>query len=325
MARVHPEALENVSDIKSDSVSSLFQQDVLSIKDLSLQQIELVLNTAEKLKQSRPTDLLKDKIIASCFFEPSTRTRLSFESAALRLGGKVIGFSNDKSLSTNKGESLHDTMRVVSEYADCLVIRHPKEGAARLASDISEVPVVNAGDGANQHPTQTLIDLFSIRECQGKLDELSIALVGDLRYGRTIHSLVQACELYNIRLFLVSPESLTLSDSMCDYLKHKSVRFSFHKSLKEIIHKVDVVYMTRIQKERIPKVEYSASMQQLRLTKDMLADAKPSMRVLHPLPRVNELDTEIDKTPFAYYFEQAANGVFVRQAILSLILNRELS
>lgn len=324
MAGIYSKTRTPLADIASDSVSPLYHKDLLSIKDLTLSEIEAVLDLAAKLKAAPKTNLLDNKIIASCFFEPSTRTRLSFESATLRLGGKVIGFSDANSLSTKKGETLKDTMRVMADYADLLIMRHPQEGAARLAADICDVPVINAGDGANQHPTQTLIDLFSIKECQGKLEELSIALVGDLKYGRTIHSLVQACQLFNIRLFLVAPESLTLSESVCDYLKRKSVRFSFHKSLKEIIHKVDVVYMTRVQKERIPAAEYRAAKSDTTLTKDMLQNAKPAMRVLHPLPRVNELDVAIDDTPNAYYFQQAANGVFVRQAILTMMLNQDL-
>lgn len=304
--------------------NTLYQQDVISIKEFRRREIELVLETAAKLKKKPRHDLLQNKIIANCFFEPSTRTRLSFESAALHLGGKVIGFSSDESLSTQKGETLYDTMRVISGYADLIVIRHPNEGSARLAAEAAAIPVINAGDGANQHPTQTLVDLFSIKECQGTLEDLSIALVGDLKYGRTIHSFAHACKLFNIRLFLVAPESLTLPESICDSLKREGVRFSFHQSLQDIIQKVDVVYMTRIQKERMTQNEYVSSMANLVLTSEMLAKAKENMRVLHPLPRVDGIEKAVDDSPHAYYFEQAANGVFIREALLTLILNEEL-
>ncbi len=323
MAGVYSETHAQVASDSSDCVMkpSFLNQDVLSIKELTLQQIELVLKTAAQLKKHPQHDLLKNKIIANCFFEPSTRTRLSFESAALRLGGEVIGFASDESLSTQKGETLYDTMRVVSGYADLIVIRHPKEGAARLAAEASSVPVINAGDGANQHPTQTLVDLFSIQECQGSLDGLSIALVGDLKYGRTVHSFAQACKFFNIRLFLVAPETLTLPESICDTMKREGVRFSFHQTLQEVIHKVDVVYMTRIQKERMPSAEYQSCKDQLALNLAVLQQAKPNLRILHPLPRVDEIDHAVDGTQYAYYFQQAQNGVFVRQALLALILN----
>lgn len=323
MARVHSETYAPVTSNSGDSImaNTLFNSDLLSMKDLSAAQIQLVMQTAKRLKQQQPCDLLKNKIIAHCFFEPSTRTRLSFESATLRLGGQVIGFAGDESLSTQKGETLSDTMRVVSSYADLIVIRHPKEGSARLASEAASIPVINAGDGANQHPTQTLVDLFSILECQGSLDDLSIALVGDLKYGRTVHSFVQTCKLFNIRLFLVAPEALTLPETICDVLKREGVRFSFHQTLQEVIHKVDVVYMTRIQKERMTQNEYAASREKLTLTSQMLDNVKPNLRILHPLPRVDEIDTAIDTTPYAYYFEQAANGVYIRQALLTLMLN----
>ncbi len=326
MARIHSEALASIPGDTGDCVmkNTLYQQDVLSIREFTLDQINLILQTAEKLKQNKYPELLKNKIIAQCFFEPSTRTRLSFESATLRLGGKSLGFSSDDSLSTQKGETLHDTMRVISSYADLVVIRHPREGSARLAAETCDVPVINAGDGANQHPTQTLVDLFSIKECQGSLDNLSIALVGDLKYGRTVHSFAQACKFFNIRLFLVAPEVLTLPEFICDTLKREGVRFSFHQSLQDVIHKVDVVYITRLQKERMTQNEYLTSKENLSLTPKVLEQAKANLRILHPLPRVDELDPAIDNTPFAYYFEQAANGVYVRQAILSLILNEAL-
>jgi aspartate carbamoyltransferase catalytic subunit len=302
---------------------SLYQRDLLSIKDLSLEEIQLILNTAESLKKNQKKGLIQDRIIAHCFFEPSTRTRLSFESATLKQGGKVIGFASDESLSVKKGETLHDTVRVISDYADLIVIRHPSEGAARLAAEVSDKPVINAGDGANQHPTQALVDLFTIKECQNRLDGLSIALVGDLKYGRTIHSFAQACMLFDVRLYLVSPDMLRLPETLADTLKKRGIRFSFHRSIEEILPKVDILYLTRIQQERFSKAEYQLVKDHYILTPDLLAHAKANLKILHPLPRVNEIDMTVDATPYAYYFNQAANGVYVRQALLALLLNEQ--
>lgn len=302
--------------------SSLHQRDIISIKDLSLDDIELILKTAKQLKSTPEPKFLKGKLVANCFFEPSTRTRLSFESATYRLGGHVIGFGSDEGLSIKKGETLADTMRVISEYADLLVIRHPREGAARLTAEVSSKPVINAGDGANQHPTQALIDLFTIRECQDRLNGLSIALVGDLKYGRTIHSFAEACMLLDVRLYLVSPEMLSLPEPICDALKKKGVRFSFHQSLEEVIPKIDILYLTRIQQERFGEAEYQMIKNHYILTTEHLKKAKSHLKILHPLPRLNEIDIQVDKTPFAHYFQQAANGVFVRQALLALLLMR---
>jgi aspartate carbamoyltransferase catalytic subunit len=300
----------------------LHHSDILSIQDLTLEQIQLILKTAAQLKTKSTSNVLQNKIIANCFFEPSTRTRLSFATAALRLGAQTIGFSDAENISTKKGESLHDSIKVITEYADLIVIRHPQEGAARLAAEVSDKPVINAGDGANQHPTQALVDLFTIQECQNTLDNLTIALVGDLKYGRTIHSFIQACALFPVRLFLVAPETLTLPAYLCDVLKKHSVRFSFHHSIEEIIPKVDILYMTRLQQERFSKSEYQLVKNQYILTPAMLKKAKNNLKILHPLPRVNEIAAEVDETPYAYYFTQAANGVCVRQALLSLLLNK---
>lgn len=307
-------------------INSLYGHDILSIKDLSSEQIQLILKTAKQLKEKPASRLIQNKIVAQCFFEASTRTRLSFESASLRLGGQNIGFSSDEALSIKKGETLRDTMRVVSEYADLIVIRHPREGAARLAAEVSSKPVINAGDGANQHPTQALVDLFTIQECQNSLDGLSIALVGDLKYGRTIHSFATACMLFNMRLYLVSPEGLALPEPICDALKKQGVRFSFHRSMEEVLPKVDILYLTRIQQERFSESEYQLVKNNYILTPALLKSAKikPNLKVLHPLPRINEIDIGVDKTPYAHYFIQAANGVFVRQALLALLLNEEL-
>ncbi len=302
----------------------MYQRDILSIKDLSLENIQLILNTASKLKQTPVSNLIQGKLVAQCFFEPSTRTRLSFESAALRLGGQVLGFSSDDNLSVKKGETLHDTIKVVSDYADLIVIRHTREGAARLAAEASNKPIINAGDGANQHPTQALVDLFTIHECQQRLDGLSIALVGDLKYGRTIHSFAEICMLFDVRLYLVSPEILTLPEPICDILKKQGIRFSFHRSLEEVMPKIDILYMTRIQQERFSQAEYQLVKDHYILTPEYLHNAKPNLKVLHPLPRLNEIATGVDSTPYAHYFNQAANAVYVRQALLALLLNEQL-
>lgn len=303
------------------TANRLYQRNIVTTKDLNSEDVELVMATAKRFKEKRHGTELQNKIIASCFFEPSTRTRLSFESSAIRLGGKVMGFGSDEGLSIQKGETLHDTMRVVSAYADLIVLRHALEGAAALAVQAASCPVINAGDGANQHPTQALLDLFTIQECQQQIDGLSIALVGDLKYGRTIHSLTQLFALFDVRLYLVSPEVLALPESVSDQLKRKGIRFSFHNDLKEVIPKVDILYFTRIQQERFSAAEYQLVKDQFILTSDMLAKAKPNLKILHPLPRVNEIAHDVDTTPFAYYFQQAANGLPVRQALLHLILN----
>ncbi len=301
--------------------STISGRDLISISDLSKAEIELVLATALKFQKHPKPDLLKGSILASCFFEPSTRTRLSFESAMHRLGGSVIGFSEAGTTSAKKGESLSDSMRVIGSYADIVVIRHPQEGSARLAAESTDKPVINGGDGANQHPTQTLLDLFTILECQGKIDELHIALVGDLKYGRTIHSLSLALAHYPIRLYFVSPESLVLPDAITHELKKKGVKFSFHEKLEEVIPKVDILYMSRIQKERFPDAQIDFTNTCL-LKKKHLERAKPNLRILHPLPRVDEIEAAIDDTPFAYYFQQTANGVPVRMALLALLLGK---
>lgn len=307
------------------SKSSLYQKSIISAKQFKLEDVEQIFSLAKTFKETVQAKTLKKKIIAHCFFEPSTRTRLSFETATLRSGGKVIGFPNADEISVQKGETLYDTMRVISAYADLIVIRHPQEGAAALASEAARCPVINAGDGANQHPTQALLDLFTIQECQQQIDGLSIALVGDLKYGRTIHSFTELCALFDVRLYLVSPEILALPESVCDALKKRGIRFSFHQNLEEVIPKVDVLYATRIQQERFSGAEYQMVRHQFILTPQVLAKAKANLKILHPLPRVNEITKDVDETAYAYYFEQAANAVPVRQALLTLILNKELS
>lgn len=304
---------------------TLYQKDIISIKDLSKDQIELILNVAKYFKKDQNFSThLQGKILAALFFESSTRTRLSFESAMHKLSGSVIGVSDVKESSVSKGETLYDSIKVISSYADVIVLRHPCDGAARLAADASSVPVINAGDGSNEHPTQTLLDLFSIRECQNTLEDLKIAFVGDLKHSRTVHSLALAAAHYKLRMYFVSPESLMIPNQICHELKTKGVQYSFHLSLEEILPKLDIVYMTRIQKERFQDLKhYHDTKDCYVLRPDMLKKVKPTFKVMAPLPRVNEIDIGVDDTPYAYYFQQAANGIFVRQALLSLLLNKQ--
>lgn len=305
--------------------NNLFQKNIISISEFSRDDLELIVNTAKKLKNSPRNDLLKNKLIASCFFEASTRTRLSFETAIQRLGGRVIGFSDANSTSlAKKGETLADSLRIITSYADALVMRHHHEGAARLATDVSPVPIINAGDGSNQHPSQTILDLFTIYETQGSLDKLNVAFIGDLKYGRTVHSLAQALSLYNARLFLVSPESLAMPEYLLDELENKNIEYHICPTIESVIPEVDILYMTRVQKERFDETEYSHLRAKFILTPEILQKAKPNLKVLHPLPRIDEITIEVDQTPYAYYFQQAANGVYARQAILSLVLNEEV-
>jgi aspartate carbamoyltransferase catalytic subunit len=301
-------------------MNPLNRRSIISIADLTKEEILLILKRAEEMKKKHPNDLLKSKILASCFYEPSTRTRLSFEAAMIRLGGSVIGFADAASTSAKKGESLQDSMKVIGQYADVIVLRHPSEGAARAASGATMKPIINAGDGANQHPTQTLLDLFTIKECQKKLKGLNLAFVGDLKFGRTVHSLSVACALFDMRLFFVSPEQLMLPEEIGRFLKKQGVKFSFHRSIDDVLGKVDILYMTRLQKERCGPAVYEECKDSYTLREEMLKNAKKNLKILHPLPRVNEIEIAIDKTPFAYYFQQAENGLYVRMALLSLIL-----
>lgn len=303
-------------------MSKVLNKDIISIRDLSIVEVNSILNLAKKIKKKIPKKFLLNKIIAHCFFEPSTRTRLSFETATLRLGGQIIGFSDSENLSIKKGESLQDSIKTISCYADLIIIRHPLEGSARLAAEVSDKPIINAGDGANQHPTQALSDLFTLQETQGDLEGLSIAFVGDLKYGRTVHSLVQLCALFNMRLFFISPSILRLPEIICDELKHKGIRFSFHDNLGEIIPKIDILYMTRLQQERFSQSENRLFEKPYILTLDKLKKVKTNLNILHPLPRGLEIDKSIDETPYALYFKQVANAVYVRQAVLALLLGK---
>jgi aspartate carbamoyltransferase catalytic subunit len=308
--------------------NSLYKKHIISIPELTRQELELILETAKQLKANPNPELLKNKVIASCFFEPSTRTRLSFETAIQRLGGTVIGFDNGANTSlAKKGETLADSVQVISSYVDAFVMRHPQEGAPRLASEFSsDIPVINAGDGANQHPTQTLLDLFSIYETQGRLDNLNVALVGDLKYGRTVHSLTQALAKFdNNRFFFIAPEALAMPDYICEELDEANIPYSLHKEMDSVISELDILYMTRVQKERFDESEYAHIKSAFILSASILKPAKANLKVLHPLPRVDEITTDVDKTEHAYYFQQAENGVYAREALLALVLNEQLS
>lgn len=298
-------------------------RDIISISELSKPEMLHILKVARELKQKPQPKLLDGKIMGSCFFEPSTRTRLSFETAMQKLGGSVNGFADPGVTSAKKGESLFDAIKIIGQYVDVIAMRHPIEGAARRASEATDKPILNGGDGANQHPTQTLLDLFTIQECQKKLEGLEIALVGDLKYGRTTHSLAQALVHFNAKLHFVAPDNLQMPEYICNELKAKKVKFYLHKNIEDIINKVDVLYMTRIQGERFADpMEYERVKNVFILNTQMLTRVKPNLRIMHPLPRVNEITTDIDATKHAYYFEQAENGLYVRQALLGLVLGK---
>lgn len=294
---------------------------LVSIDDFSTEEILRILDLAEGFEKQPTSKLLEDKVIATLFFEPSTRTRLSFESAINRLGGKIVGFSDAASSSVSKGETLYDTIRMVANYCDLIVMRHPVEGSARFASEVSSVPVINAGDGANQHPTQTLLDLYSIRKTQGTLDNLNIFMVGDLKYGRTVHSLMMAMSRWNATFNFISPEELKMPDEFKLYLDNLGLKYYEHSDFTDIISRADIIYMTRVQKERFSDpMEYEKVKNVYVLRNAMLKNTKANMRILHPLPRVNEIHPDVDKNPKAYYFQQALNGVYTRQSILCTLL-----
>jgi len=300
-------------------------RDVISIRDFSKEDIEFVLKVAERLeeelKEKGQLDYARGEILATLFFEPSTRTRLSFESAMHRLGGSVIGFSSASSTSVKKGESLADTIKTVEQYSDAIVIRHPMEGAARLAAEVAEVPVINAGDGSNQHPTQTLLDLYTIKRVFGRIDGLAIGLLGDLKYGRTVHSFAEALAFYDVELYLVSPGLLRMPKHIVDELREKGVKVHETPDLKGTIPELDVLYVTRIQRERFPdEEEYQKVQGSYQVNCATLKNAKESLRIMHPLPRVDEIHPGVDKSEHALYFGQVFSGVPVRMALLGLTL-----
>jgi aspartate carbamoyltransferase catalytic subunit len=294
---------------------------LVSINDYTKDEYLRILELAASFEKNPIQDILKNKLVATLFYEPSTRTRLSFETAVNRLGGRVIGFSDSSSSSVTKGETLKDTIKIVSSYCDLIVMRHPLEGAARYASEVSSVPVINAGDGANQHPSQTLLDLYSIYKTQGKLDNLNIFLVGDLKYGRTVHSLLIAMSQFNATFYFIAPEELKMPDEYKMHLDNLGLKYYEYRDFDEIIDKADIVYMTRVQKERFSDpIEYEKVKNSFVLKSSMLKGSKSNMRILHPLPRVNEISLDVDDDEKAYYFQQATNGVYTRQAIIASIL-----
>jgi aspartate carbamoyltransferase catalytic subunit len=304
-------------------------KDIISIKDFSKKEINQILNQAKKMvpyaKGEKYNDLLKGKVLSSLFFEPSTRTRLSFESAMNRLGGRVIGFSDPSGTSLKKGESLADTIRMADAYSDVIVMRHPQEGAARLAAEFADVPVLNAGDGAGRHPTQCLLDLFTILTEKKKIEKNKVVLLGDLKYGRTVHSLAYALSLYDVELTFVSPGSLKMPKEVINSCKELGVEPVSTSSLEKAIKDADVLYATRIQKERFPDAEeYNKVVGTYKINNELLSNAPENLIVMHPLPRVTEIDPEVDSTLHALYFKQAFNGVPIRMALLSLVTGGKL-
>ncbi len=302
-------------------MSELKGKSLVSITDYSKEDILRILDTAEEFEVNQRQNILNGHVIASLFFEPSTRTRLSFESAVQYLGGSIIGFASADTSSVKKGETLKDTILTVSNYSDLIIMRNPMDGSARYASEVSPVPIINAGDGANQHPTQCLLDLYSIRKTQGTLDNIDIAMIGDLKYGRTVHSLVQALSLFGATFHFVSPDSLKMPSSVKTWVKNAGLEYHQYTELTDVIPIADILYMTRIQGERFPDpLEYEKVKNSYILENAMLENSKETMKVLHPLPRVNEITEDVDDNPKAYYFQQAKNGVYVRQALIATIL-----
>ena len=294
------------------------KKSLVSISDLSKEEIVGLLNKAAEFEKNPNHPILQGKVVATLFFEPSTRTRLSFETAVNRLGGRVIGFSDAKTSSQSKGETLKDTIMMVSNYADVIVMRHHLEGAARYASEISPVPIVNAGDGANQHPSQTMLDLYSIYKTQGTLENQVITMVGDLKYGRTVHSLLEAMHFWNPRFNFVACEELKMPDKYKRFCEMHGIEYRETTDFsEEVINESDILYMTRVQGERFSDVlEYERTKSLYTLHNDMLKNSKPNLKVLHPLPRITEISQDVDDNPKAYFFQQAKNGLYARQAIL---------
>ena len=294
------------------------KKSLVSISDLSKEEIVGLLNKAAEFEKNPNQRILQGKVVATLFFEPSTRTRLSFETAVNRLGGRVIGFSDAKTSSQSKGETLKDTIMMVSNYADVIVMRHHLEGAARYASEISPVPIVNAGDGANQHPSHTMLDLYSIYKTQGTLENQVITMVGDLKYGRTVHSLLEAMHFWNPRFNFVACEELKMPDKYKRFCEMHGIEYRETTDFsEEVINESDILYMTRVQGERFSDVlEYERTKSLYTLHNDMLKNSKPNLKVLHPLPRITEISQDVDDNPKAYFFQQAKNGLYARQAIL---------
>ena len=298
---------------------------LVSISDICRDEIMSLLDSARRFEENPNRRLLEGRVVATLFFEPSTRTRLSFETAVNRLGGRVIGFSDANTTSSSKGETLKDTIKMVSNYVDIIIMRHYLEGAARYASEVTDIPVINAGDGANQHPSQTMLDLYSIYKTQGTLENLTITLVGDLKYGRTVHSLLMAMRYFNPTFRFVACEELGMPKEYKSFCDENGIRYTEHRDFSpEVINTSDIIYMTRVQRERFADImEYERVKDLYNLNSAMLTDARPNMRILHPLPRVNEIAQDVDDNPHAYYFEQARNGLYARQAIICRSLGIE--
>src|SRR3989338_2095005 len=298
-------------------------RDIISINDFSKEELLHILKVARQIEQKPKDNLLKGKILAALFFEPSTRTRLSFVSSMEQLGGKIIGFSTAAVTSIQKGESLWDTIKMTSQYSDVIVIRHPLEGSSRLAAEASPVPVINGGDGSNQHPTQTMLDLYTIQKTKGRLENLHVGFVGDLKYGRTVHSLVIALAHFSPTFYFIAPEELQMPESYLDELFQKKIKYFKTSDLARFSKELDVLYVTRIQKERFPDpLEYEKFKGIYRIDEAFLQNVKKDMKIMHPLPRVNEISKSVDDTPHAAYFEQAANGIPIRKALLALVLGK---
>lgn len=295
---------------------------LVSITDFTQSEIEELLDDMRYFEANPNRRLLEGKVVATLFFEPSTRTRLSFETAVNRLGGRVIGFSDANTTSSSKGETLKDTIKMVSNYVDLIIMRHYLEGAARYASEVTEVPIINAGDGANQHPTQTMLDLYSIYKTQGTLRNLNITMVGDLKYGRTVHSLLMALRYYNPTFNFVACNELSMPKEYLDFCDENGIKYNItHEFSEEVINSSDIIYMTRVQRERFSDLmEYERVKNLYTLNNAMLANSRENVRVLHPLPRVNEISQDVDDNPKAYYFKQAQNGLYARQAVICKVL-----
>lgn len=295
---------------------------LVSIDQCSKEDILRILDNARKFEANPNRKVLEGKVAATLFFEPSTRTRLSFETAVNRLGGRVIGFSDASTTSSSKGETLKDTILMVSNYVDLIIMRHHLEGAARYASEVTDVPIINAGDGANQHPSQTMLDLYSIQKTQGKLTDLNITMVGDLKYGRTVHSLLMAMRHFNPTFHFIAPDELKMPEEYKIYCREHGIRYVEHTDFtEETIAEADILYMTRVQRERFTDLmEYERVKNVYILRGKMLEHTRPNLRILHPLPRVNEIAYDVDESPKAYYFQQAQNGLYAREAILCDVL-----
>jgi len=300
----------------------IMKKSFVSVADLSKEDILRLMRSAESFEKNPNRKTLEGKVCATLFFEPSTRTRLSFETAINRLNGKVIGFSDAATTSSSKGETLKDTIKMVSNYADLIIIRHYLEGAARYASEITDIPIINAGDGTNQHPSQTMLDMYSIYKTQGRLSNLTITMVGDLKYGRTVHSLIVGMSHFNPKFNFIAPEELRLPDIYKQFMEEKNLSYEEYTDFsEEVINQSDILYMTRVQRERFTDLmEYEKVKNVYILKNSMLGGSKENLRILHPLPRVNEIAYDVDDNPKAYYFEQAKNGVFARQAIICDVL-----